>query len=835
MATKSQFKAYMITTKYKVLTFAVLLTMISVGNAFKVHYEDFLNVPIHEDITAKAIGKKLIRLANKREITFDLDALAYVKEANTESDEHHFDAPDFHFDEDSFAKSTSNLVAWKKEAAEAAIKGTIRSNFTNVLGIAPGALDWLGRSLHLIQDFYAHSSWVNIHEVNAKLRHPRFGQADALNQIALDDAGVQRADLNESVAACDAASYMAASDLLTTGYYDAGMSLADVNLAFQSSFILTFPHITRYSLLIADENQRAGLGFYTKQWKTMIESQWPESRCVHGGDTGPGLNKDKPGRSGHEKAYEAAITGSAMFLDEVIAEIRKTGGKDADRAVCALLEHKTLSDCDMPTEVGSVDFLNADSATAFVGAPVRFVVIGSNIPGSAVVRMENATCTLNSVQTSSGFTAICIPYKPGSSTVEVIGAFGDTPLKSITYNIESADLQIYPSIREIYQKISFALSNVYLTAKIAWWRISDTLNKKLLDEPFDVKATVTQVFEKVGKWTIEVFFLDAASKPLGLGVSKDIEVVDSSIVSGTANVTSVKTASGVDIPEAGSTSEQRPKLSGTLSAPISSYFSVWVYLDGARYAQATTDGTSWNYTPSTDIPVGAHQFAVAVLRFDGIEGAKSAPRSFTVIDLNGLVGYWSFNDCTAADNSGTGNNGTLVGSPACVTGRIGNGMRLNSNNWIEVPDNASLDFSGNFTISIWFNADALTSTQSTRLVDKITAGYGDGYLFAAVSTGIGLITMSNPINVSIGVFHHAVVTFKNGLVTFFLDGRNIGQSTVSVAAVPTNDRPLRIGASQGSLAKPADNFVGIVDEVRLYNVALPESDVIALFNATPPN
>ena len=34
----------------------------------------------------------------------------------------------------------------------------------------------------------------------------------------------------------------------------------------------------------------------------------------------------------------------------------------------------------------------------------------------------------------------------------------------------------------------------------------------------------------------------------------------------------------------------------------------------------------------------------------------------------GLVGYWSFDDCTAKDNSGHGYNGSINGTASCVDG-----------------------------------------------------------------------------------------------------------------------------------------------------------------------
>ena len=43
---------------------------------------------------------------------------------------------------------------------------------------------------------------------------------------------------------------------------------------------------------------------------------------------------------------------------------------------------------------------------------------------------------------------------------------------------------------------------------------------------------------------------------------------------------------------------------------------------------------------------------------------------------NGLVGYWNFDEgtgTTAADSSGSGNNGTLVNGSTWTAGKVGNG------------------------------------------------------------------------------------------------------------------------------------------------------------------
>ena len=629
-----------------------------------------------------------------------------------------------------------------------------------------------------------------------------------------------------------------------------------------------------------------------------------------------------------------------------------------------------------------------------------------------------------------------------------------------------------PSTLSAWDTAVWKVSGVWQTVKSVVWNFGSGVGDYLTTAATKLVAAVVggvsdaveYVFQTAGSKTVTITYKDSANgggNVVGFS-SVNAEVAANPSVAIAAVITSVKTASGVEIPEAGSTSEQRPKLSGTLSAPISNYFSVWVYLDDVRLAPATVDGTSWAYTATSDIPVGAHKFTVAVVRFDSVEGAKSAPRSLTVVgsdantgliahfpfdgsladrvrpgavgllvaqktppvfesgsngqavqltppnalagsylrgtalvttdtsftiaatvkpngiaangvnalifqrtDLGGdaqgcsgnaynfglmiyagrwlfmvstlqdgrcihaniygqetpvvgryykvagvydkaaskarlyidgalvgeqavgnsfritpnmvatignqpwaspaqpanasiddlkvysralapaelsspsLVGYWSFDNCNAADDSGSGGNGQLVGSPVCEQGVAGSGMRLNSTNWIDVPSRPGLEFTTNFTISVWFKADALTNERSVRLVDKVSAGSGDGYLLSVWASGLSLGGGPHGANsdltpISNNAFHHAVVTFGNGIASFYLDGMPIGSRSVGAMSMTVNaDRVLRIGGAQGPAARPTfNNFVGVIDEVRLYNTALASSEVSGLYQAT---
>jgi hypothetical protein len=74
-------------------------------------------------------------------------------------------------------------------------------------------------------------------------------------------------------------------------------------------------------------------------------------------------------------------------------------------------------------------------------------------------------------------------------------------------------------------------------------------------------------------------------------------------------------------------------------------------------------------------------FVIIFLPLSLVINAKPAAPS---IPTAGLVGYWSFDDGTASDNSGNGNSGTLVNGPAVVAGKSGQALNFNGNQYVNV-------------------------------------------------------------------------------------------------------------------------------------------------------
>jgi PKD repeat protein len=155
-----------------------------------------------------------------------------------------------------------------------------------------------------------------------------------------------------------------------------------------------------------------------------------------------------------------------------------------------------------------------------------------------------------------------------------------------------------------------------------------------------------------------------------------------------------------------------------------------------------------------------------------------------------------------------------------------------------------LDFArtDTFTMEAWVKTTTATSVHA--VIVKMAPSTYRGYDFYILSGHIGLVLSdtytSNAIQVegttlvANGFWHHIAVTYDgSGLasgVELYVDGNpeteNVVYSTLSPTATTTTDVPLMFGRRSSVPASPIP-FSGIIDEVRIYNIALSSTVVHA--------
>ena len=214
------------------------------------------------------------------------------------------------------------------------------------------------------------------------------------------------------------------------------------------------------------------------------------------------------------------------------------------------------------------------------------------------------------------------------------------------------------------------------------------------------------------------------------------------------------------------------------------------------------------------------------------------------IPTDGLVAYYPFNG-NANDESGNGNNGTVIGHVELAPDRFGN---VNSAyrffgeplNYISVPDNESLHCSV-FTLNGWAYSDA-EDYGSGVLVNKGRDISNGSYRLTVRS--VGASNLYGGVNDAMveeypttNAWHMVTGTVEGNKARFYLDGVLMDEATLSNPFEYSNTEPLALGMHyyDGVPSSWAYAFLGVLDDVRIYNRVLTQSEITALYNEQKPN
>ncbi|MBI5133906.1 MAG: LamG domain-containing protein [Candidatus Taylorbacteria bacterium] len=224
-------------------------------------------------------------------------------------------------------------------------------------------------------------------------------------------------------------------------------------------------------------------------------------------------------------------------------------------------------------------------------------------------------------------------------------------------------------------------------------------------------------------------------------------------------------------------------------------------------------------------------------------GAKSfAAQSFRVAG-DYAVGVWDLDDgagTVARDRSGSGNNGTLVNSPAWSADtpwNVGGSVLFDgTNDYIEVPYSAALAPTSAITYSAWFKPASLSGGR--QILSKTQTG---GYQLSinensacALNSLCGLIHISGSYHsvsypasaLVVGRWYHALVTYDGEVMKLYLDGKEVAANAAPSGSITySSNNALCIGAEPSSTCSDGNYFSGNIEDVRVYAKALVASEI----------
>jgi len=208
------------------------------------------------------------------------------------------------------------------------------------------------------------------------------------------------------------------------------------------------------------------------------------------------------------------------------------------------------------------------------------------------------------------------------------------------------------------------------------------------------------------------------------------------------------------------------------------------------------------------------------------------------------VGFWRFEGNTTDSGSG-GNNGILKGTAALVTDpQRGKCLELDGDGYVDIPSGVTELGDADFTIAAWIktseigvsilsksNGDAEWQEAEKEIYvadSESSEGGADG---TVELVGHSSDWIRGSVGVDDGKWHHIAITWdideEEGLV--YVDGEE-GTDDAGFAGLADNaDDTVRIGFSES--AHSSESFVGRIDDVAIFDVALSPEQVAELMGA----
>lgn len=668
--------------------------------AFKIHYISVAGKAIHEEITKEAIGSEsnfkvyyrdkqgLIRAAEIAE-----DFLIELKEENTENDEMGLDDGTLHFDDSRIHESGYHAYTLTDAAIQAIKNGSSANECRHwIYGIDvqcdgnPVAAN-LGAATHTVQDFFAHSTWVEtnvglgafsgekniyLNPLSDHIPIPKIGimkspfsdESFTSTHNRPNDVEVRSnalgTDLNDDVDGhCSDTGYNAVGNKqITTAYYDYRMSIlptwpesgplmgskpsswkTDVwNGFYQATDAVWGP--SRYP--------------FDPAWILHIGSEkinWPKKRCIHG-DELVGINKDSPVASGskanagnHERATKAAATATRNLVMHFINESNVLNDPNISEdirkrffvtygSVLPEIRDPILIPYPEYTDGRLVEYMSGGEVYGF-----NFKARHFSVPANMLnVKFGDNSCEMIDESISKNFKGnkthyfVCYQNKPGTLNISqksnesiVLYQAKEFPFDRVSM---SSDWLVGQSVTIVINNISEYLKTVkYFVGSYFSGYLDGKKNvdRSSTDNSFSL---VIDNILKAGKYQFSLTLSDFEDANYYQRSS------DVTVSLPTATITGAKSDTATqpgEIADGGSTNDTTPTLRGGLNAPLTDTQHVNIYNYDYRnqfVAYANVIGTNWTFTPATPLASGSYRFRVDVS--DGVAGHGSISDTYVI-------------------------------------------------------------------------------------------------------------------------------------------------------------------------------------------------------------
>ena len=204
----------------------------------------------------------------------------------------------------------------------------------------------------------------------------------------------------------------------------------------------------------------------------------------------------------------------------------------------------------------------------------------------------------------------------------------------------------------------------------------------------------------------------------------------------------------------------------------------------------------------------------------------------------GLVLYLPFDEGSgtiAKDFSGNNNHGTLVNNPQWVDGKVGKALSFDGiDDNVIVPHSTTLNVTSTITIIVWIKPKTPFKdffSKSSWNVMRIILNEGSINNVKVVYRigGVDVTTLSANNVIVEDEWRHIAWRYNGNQTQIFIDGNSSGLPVNASGSLLTNSSEIWFRWGSGTDQRW---YKGLIDEVRIYNRALSDDEIKALYEAT---
>jgi hypothetical protein len=259
----------------------------------------------------------------------------------------------------------------------------------------------------------------------------------------------------------------------------------------------------------------------------------------------------------------------------------------------------------------------------------------------------------------------------------------------------------------------------------------------------------------------------------------------------------------------------------------------------------TTTGTTTHETTVTGLSDGgSYNFYIRCMDSAGNVNTSDFTINISVarapsIDPIAAYGFDEGTGSALTDGSGNVNTGIVSGAIWTAQGKFGRALDFDGvNDWVTIADSATLDLTTGMTVEAWVYPTANAGDSWTTVLIKERAGGEVFSLYASADTNTPSVYVvsagqpNTPLDargtspLPLNAWTHLAATYDGTTLRLYTAGIEVASRAVG-GPLLTSTGALRIGGN----AVWGEFFQGRIDEVRVYDRALTQAEIVADMNA----